>query len=284
MDLDFWKSEWTKAQQTSSLAPGYRSPDNWEAFWNQYAERYGRENRQHFFFSKGIVDQLLTDGVISTTSRILDIGCGPGTYTIPLAAKTASVTGIDTARQMLEVMKNESKEYGVADRVKTFEGSWLSFAEGETYDLVLGANTPAIKDYDSLMKMNRLSRCSCCLISFAGSYQSTLRSQIWQQIMEAPLKSRAFDIQFPFNLLYLEGFFPNIRFYPYHWTPSYPIEEMVLHYTDYFRVFGKNSKQVEQKIQSFFKVKAENGQISDDQQGTIAVIWWKINKKGDGAE
>ncbi len=52
--------------------------------------------------------------------RVLDVGCGPGTDTIPMAqlvGPTGQVIGIDLDNQMIEIANKKAKEAGVADWV-----------------------------------------------------------------------------------------------------------------------------------------------------------------------
>jgi ubiquinone/menaquinone biosynthesis C-methylase UbiE len=52
--------------------------------------------------------------------RVLDLGCGPGTDTIPLAqfvGLTGQVIGVDIDRHMIEIANKKAKEADVADRV-----------------------------------------------------------------------------------------------------------------------------------------------------------------------
>lgn len=93
--------------------------------------------------------------------------------------------------------------------------------------------------------------------------------------MGEPLKSRAFDVQYPFNLLYLGGLFPNIRFFPYQWEPKYKTKEMVDHYTAYFSLFGKTGNQTEKRIHDFLIRQEKDGFIPDEQNGVVALIWWR---------
>jgi ubiquinone/menaquinone biosynthesis C-methylase UbiE len=57
---------------------------------------------------------------LQTGHRIIDLGCGPGTDTIPLAefvGTTGKVIGVDTDNQMITTANKNAKEAGVADRV-----------------------------------------------------------------------------------------------------------------------------------------------------------------------
>lgn len=57
---------------------------------------------------------------IRNGDRILDIGCGPGTDTIPLSqfvGTTGQIIGIDIDHEMIELANKKAKEANVADRV-----------------------------------------------------------------------------------------------------------------------------------------------------------------------
>jgi SAM-dependent methyltransferase len=278
MDVAYWKKAWQDARENSSLAAGYRRPDHWERFWDQFADRYARDNRRNRTLFERIIETLMADQALPPSGSVLDIGCGPGTYALPLAAKSATVTGLDTAPTMLAILEREAARDGLSDRIKTVVGDWNDFPDDQVFDLVMAANSPAIRDFDSLSKMNRLSRRSGCLISFAGHYHSSLRKMLWQRVMGAPLQSRAFDLIYPFNLLYLSGFFPQVRFFPFDWTALHDVEEMVRHYTDYFAVFGHQDRAVTDIIRTCLQANAQNGKIQDRHTGQIGVVWWRIDQ------
>ena len=94
--------------------------------------------------------------------------------------------------------------------------------------------------------------------------------------MGEPLQSRAFDIQFPFNILYLSGFFPNIRFFPYRWQPRYQSQELLDHYTTYFELFNRVGSEVSSRIKTFLEEREVDGFVSDSQEGVLALIWWRL--------
>ena len=57
---------------------------------------------------------------LQTGHRVLDVGCGPGTDTIPLGRLVGSageVIGIDIDHQMIEIANKNTKETNIADWV-----------------------------------------------------------------------------------------------------------------------------------------------------------------------
>ena len=280
-DAQFWAKAWQEARRTSSLGPGYRNEQGWREFWDLFAEHYAFRNRQTRQAADTVVESLLHDGVINHESKILDIGCGPGTYTLPLAARAKQVTGLDLSGPMLEVLRKEARYFGVEDCLEIVPADWGEFPNEAAYDLVFAAKTPAIHDYASLMKMNQISRRFCCLVSFAGSYNFALRNQLWAHIMGKSIQSRAFDVQFPFNILYQEGYLPNLKFISHRYQHREPFDYLLKHYTCYFRIFGREGKEVETKIRDFLMERAQDGYCEDFIEETLGVMWWEVGiKKG----
>ncbi|WP_371378482.1 class I SAM-dependent methyltransferase [Sporomusa aerivorans] len=275
----FWTDAWQEVRETSSQAPSYGNKEGWQQFWNTYAELHALRNRQSRSIYNAVVDGLIADGVISAFSEVLDIGCGPGTYTLPLATKARHVTGLDTAGQMLAMLRSESIHEGLTCRLTPRQGDWLDFPSEPAYDVVFAANTAAINDYDSLMKMNDVSRGVCCLIGFAGTYHIKVRTLLWEHLMGTPPEHAAFDIQYPFNILYQERYLPNIKFYSYRERYRETLAYMIEYYTSYFKLFGLEGPEITAKITEFLANRAVEDYCTELINTTIGVLWWRADRK-----
>ena len=47
-------------------------------------------------------------------ARVLDVGCGPGRHTIPLAAAGLAVTGVDVSQRFLDIAAQSARDAGVS--------------------------------------------------------------------------------------------------------------------------------------------------------------------------
>lgn len=95
---------------------------NPEKFWNdEYISKqllrahldpeFEGASRNHAFIQKSI--EWIYSQVGKKEASLLDLGCGPGLYSLALAQKGWSVTGIDLSHNSIQYAKEQAKESGV---------------------------------------------------------------------------------------------------------------------------------------------------------------------------
>ncbi|MBP2638493.1 MAG: Methyltransferase domain protein [Firmicutes bacterium] len=274
-NAQFWAKAWDEYRQTGNK----RKPDPkaWVEYWNNFASRYAEHNDANQQTHQDIIDTLTAQGAIKPGDTLLDIGCGPGTYALPLAAKDVKVTGLDTASQMLSTLQNAAAKAGLSDTINILKANWNDLPAEPAYDITFAAKSPAINDYNSLMKMTKVARKACCLIGFAGRHDLDLRRLLWEQLLKEPAPGPSFDIIYPLNILYQEGYRPNLTFYSYSHTEQEPLVYLLKHYTHYFAMLGVHGPDVETSIHSFLQDRAIDGYCTEQSATTVGVMWWKVN-------
>jgi SAM-dependent methyltransferase len=69
---------------------------------------------------------------------VLDVGCGPGHYSISLAQRGAArVVGLDFAEGMLELARERALGAGVGDRCTFQSGDFLAYGAADPFDYVV---------------------------------------------------------------------------------------------------------------------------------------------------
>ncbi|MEW5919699.1 MAG: methyltransferase domain-containing protein [Bacillota bacterium] len=272
-DGAFWADAWARARQKSSLYREGYDESSWNAFWNQYAGTYLKVNQALEEHLRTLVSSWREEGLVGPSSRVLDIGCGPGAYALPLAREVREVVALDTAPQMLETLAQAARQQELSN-VVPFQGHWEKVNFDREFDLVLAAISPAIYNYETLMKMNEASRGSCILISYRH-YHAPLREILWQKLMKEKLISRAFEITYPFNILYQEGFNPNLRFMEQDYCYTEKTAVIRDNFRAYFRIFGKDENSVDRTLDEIFNGSAQDGEITEKVSSCLAVMWWQ---------
>ncbi|MDH2902856.1 MAG: class I SAM-dependent methyltransferase [Actinomycetota bacterium] len=95
--------------------------------YDQFRPRYPRE----------LFDDLAGRAAINATSRILEVGCGPGVATEEMISRGWSVLGVDPGEQLARVAREKFGEERFAVEVSTFE-DWR--AHGRRFDVVFSAS------------------------------------------------------------------------------------------------------------------------------------------------
>lgn len=122
LDATYFNALWQRlfdAGQINPLVP----PD--EVMWQQ---DLGRSLRVTFEWLGDLQGQ-----------RVLELGCGPGDYTIMLARRGAQVTALDVAPASLQITRQRARANGVHQSVQTtwMTAETLAFPDG-SFDWVIG--------------------------------------------------------------------------------------------------------------------------------------------------
>lgn len=84
----------------------------------------------------GDVDFYL-DQAIQAGGKVLELGCGTGRISIPMAQAGIDVTGLDLSQEMLEKAKQKASESGVADSLHLIQGDMRQFDLEQTFSLIM---------------------------------------------------------------------------------------------------------------------------------------------------
>lgn len=124
---------------------------DWAYFWGKKLE--SKKDRQknwdkaapHFHKSNERDDYrktLLNSLKITKEDTVLDIGCGEGSITIPIAKKAKSVTGLDSSSGMLKILNEKCEKEGI-DNVTTIQKpiEEISLDELGHFDIIVASRS-----------------------------------------------------------------------------------------------------------------------------------------------
>ncbi len=95
----------------------------------------------------------IAGGALPPEPRILDIGCGPGASSIPLAQLTGgSVLAVDVHRPFLDAVEERAREAGVADRVDVLQARMQALpVEPGSIDLIWAEGSAYLMGFDDAL-------------------------------------------------------------------------------------------------------------------------------------
>lgn len=304
LEPSFWASEWQQARERSSL---YRSQRNdastrphgedsscpkdgegvagghrrkrWMQYWNHVADSYARRNEEGAAYHGELVSWLERESVIDRSSTVLDVGCGPGTYALHFARRVRQVIALDSAPAMLSLLERLATQTGLERRIQTLLCPWEDFESSVRYDLVFAANSPAVWNQATLLKMNELCSAYCCLVTSSRASRLGLRDQLWKRVTGEKIRGGAFDPIYPFNLLYAMGYHPQVKFTHFIVRYRERLETLLDDYIRYFAIFGYEGPETEAAIRDYLISVSRDGYCEDVWDEHLALIWWKAQKE-----
>lgn len=275
IDSAFFNEAWAQERKRASLKKEEKDPALWEEFWDQFAPTYQKICRALIPLNRELVESWKREGLLKESYRVLDIGCGPGTFALPLGEVVREVTALDTSERMLRILKKEAEERE-SKNLKLLKKDWEDIEEEKTYDLVLASNSPAIYNQKTLEKMNRVSRKNCLYICYAGGLRPPLRNLLWKEIMGEELQGRTFSITFPFAILYHEGYYPHLTFQRQDYSYQEEACRIFENYRAYFRIFGREGREVDKILERIIFSKAHKGLINEKFCYRIGILSWSL--------
>lgn len=111
-------------------------------YWNSRAEGYTLSNREELEDEHRIFlwEQQIRRALNGRVCRhVLDVGCGPGFFSVLLARLGYEVTAVDYTENMLAEARKNAAHYGVDIDFRQMDAQNLDF-EDETFDLVISRN------------------------------------------------------------------------------------------------------------------------------------------------
>lgn len=272
-DIDWnlvWKSQ---VEENRASSPGRDCARIWESresalrFWNMCRKERSR------------IDQTVWETDMSPSSRVLDIGAGPGTLAIPFAQKAAHVTAIEPAEGMCSVMKEKMAEFAVSniDIVqKRWEDVDIASDLSGPYDVVIASFSLGMGDIQSAVeKMVGASSRSVYLYHFAGPSSWDIQWQIlWPRLHGRPYRpGPKSDVLY--NVLYQMGIYPNIRsFQLEHNQPYGSLDDAMAALAPQAQAESEEQKAI---LREYLRgaLREENGTLVMPGSSIRVKIWWE---------
>ena len=267
MEIDFaklWESEKT-------------IKNNQQRFWDGRAEEFnsGLSEDRTIKETEKVLSYLGEKDALEKDGSVLDIGCGPGKYTMAFAKKVKTVTGTDISSKMIALAKKNAENRGL-NNIRFVQGSWaetdlLAMEWRKNFDLVYASFCPGIDSPDALRKMTEAS-CKHCFISGFVTREDRILDGL-KRHLGIKITHWGRQIYYSFNLLWNWGYYPEILYHDRSWSREYDIDRMA----DVFmtrldeRIFVNR-----QDIIDYLKSISVNGKVKEQTTSKVAWMYWQV--------
>ena len=211
--------------------------------------------------------------ILDENFRVLEIGAGPGTLTLPLAAKVKQVVVIESSEMAVRSLKKNIKDNRV-ENVEIMEQNWLDAGEREIgggFDLVVCSHFLwQVKDLGKhLEKMEDASRRYCAVIQPAG--RDDMVKEMWTEITGKSYRGE-FDPDadyFAYLILRQLGRLVDVRIMNY--GAELDFEQEVRYIASFIGRYVEVDSRMKEVIEQYVSLKG----LSREGQSAV-VMWWEI--------
>ena len=247
------------------------------AFWERMAQNYPLPFDDKVINGTRQVIALVKDkGVEFSNTRILDIGCGTGIYTLPLAGEAAMLTGIDDSRTMIERMETAMTSENI-DNVHPIKASWkniditdLEFEKA--FDIVWTSMTPAVQTARDFEQMERCARKWCVYIGWGRKRKNALMEEIFQ--MHGLKNGPPPGVGQAGKILADWGRTPSLDYFETSWSWTGTVEDALENMVCFVEMQGKEADR--DRIRQVLDHHEQDGLVHHTTEVEEGVMVWQV--------
>ncbi|WNY28754.1 hypothetical protein MmiEs2_09570 [Methanimicrococcus stummii] len=212
-------------------------------------------------------------------STVLDIGAGPGTLAVPLAAAGCKVTVVEPAPPMHEALAEYLKIKGVSADIPIISKIWEDVNPDEIgkFDYIVSSFAMGVPDLnEALLKMNTVAEKEAHIFWFLTDPPwGRINAALWTKLHNEDYYGRPLS-NLIWNALYQAGIYANLEVLPLRDSHSYEtFEEVSEEYLG--RLGAKEDWQIQMVEdylkQVFLEIPGKGFILPED--GLYAHIWWE---------
>lgn len=270
-----WNEIWRARQLRHAASKHFDDPShNWDRKEN--AERYNEGSKGEF---DPRVKTTVTSLDISSASRVLDIGAGPGTLALPLAPLVNEITAVEPGKGMVDLLYENMKKEEIKNITciqKRWEDVDIFRDLAAPYDVVIASLSLTMEDIrESLAKMDAASSGYVYLFWFADPpFWERMYLDLWPELHgETYHPGPKADCLF--NVLYQMGIYPNVEMLPLQKEYRFSTRrEMMAFFRNRFAAKTPGQKRVLDKYLAPL-IRKEGDEVVISGDSTLAKVWWK---------
>lgn len=271
---------------------------DWNDVWKEQRRRHHEANRNstdaHFWDTKDAarrfyrmaqenngerIQKTLHDLPLTPSSRVLDVGAGPGALAIPIARQVSHVTAVEPSEGMWSVLEEKIEEERI-DNIGIVRKRWedVSVAEelSPPYDIVFASYSLDLPDIRTAVRnLDEASSRYVYIYWFAGETSwDAMSRELWPLLHGSSfVPSPKCDILY--NVLYSMGIHPNMEVFPFrHINRFADLAEAVDHFAPRYFAETAGQKEILREYLSRY-AEPDGDTIIVPGHSTRVKVWWE---------
>ncbi|MBR4201984.1 MAG: class I SAM-dependent methyltransferase [Candidatus Methanomethylophilaceae archaeon] len=241
------------------------------SFWDQYSECYS--SMQQGDIPDRIVGRLFELGMLRKDDSVMELGSGPGTYSLRMAPRLRILTCMDSSERMLVRLSKGAESMGLHN-IELFCKDWSKYVPRKGYDACIATLCPGTGSPESIERMEKTARRSCILVSWVTNHGDDLNARVWQALG----KDYGYDFRDSTVVQdYLTGIGrePIVEFFRTGIEMDIPVEELVKKEESAFRPYGIN-EGIGDIVRSILEPESDGGVVHYSAENEMKMICWNV--------
>lgn len=268
-ELNTHLEEWERERRKHPFMAFDLDENDIEGCWEEASANYNGEN--YAMMIEDIIGSMVKNGILREGDTVLDIGCGTGLFSIPIAGIATRVVCMDGSEGMLGRLEEQCREQGVSN-VETIGSSWEDFDTDERFDLVFSSLCPALNDPVSILRMASYSKRGCAYISSAF-HEGGMEIDAWRRLGR-DISFRGLDTRLPCRFLELSGMEPELEFFSSASEHDCSIDEAESMLESKMGKYVPITDDVREAISEAVNGRATDGRIIERRKLTLGLMTW----------
>lgn len=218
------------------------------------------------------ISDLLDMGVLTDDASLLDIGCGPGLFAIPLSRHVRTVYGMDASAGMLDRLAHFAESEG-STNVRPLHSDWEDFIPEQKYDIAFASLCPPTNNPESLLKMESCSKRHCVYMSSINEADG-IHVKIWRRLGK-DYSFRGYNTQFPKCFLGEIGREVEMRTYEQKSDKDVPYDKALEIEMKRMVTYRERTAEVEEAVRCVLDPMTEDGNVHYGDTMRIGMLVWK---------
>lgn len=268
----FWEKAWAGIHGNSFLQSSQKShPERWRQFYEEAGPLLSQVSGYSAPQGRHVVRLLAREGLIAPGRTVVDLGCGTGWLSVPLAAMGAEVMSVDLSRSMIRTLRDTASRLKL--EITAHEISWTDLSLSGPLDLSLAAFFPEALFPDGLRRMESLGR-RCAVILGTGVNGPSWTAELWRVLSGTVPSGGGRHALTAINWLMAAGRRPNLLHLTIDTYAKLPLESVMTFYRRYFSMFDYKEQSIDVALSRVLRPFTRKETVTARGQGQLCVIWW----------